>query len=131
MINQIIELNKQERMSDSMLANDDETRSESNLTHVTMQTNDLGLNINSQYLIVDVSITECKESLKIPAEEDEKWLHEAMGETAWDDISGEFLSGIAHLLHSMSPLAFSHPKASNPATRFCLRARLATRVNCL
>jgi hypothetical protein len=43
------------------------------------------------YLIGNVSINEFKDALKIPAEEDEKWLQEAMGETAWDDISGEFL----------------------------------------
>ena len=38
-----------------------------------------------------MSINEFKESLNIPAEEDEKWLQQAMGETAWDDINDDFL----------------------------------------
>ena len=41
--------------------------------------------------IGNVSINEFAESLKAPPQEDEKWLQEAMGETAWDDVSGELL----------------------------------------
>ncbi len=43
------------------------------------------------YFIGNVGLGEEKFKVKIPAEEEEKYMAEAMKEIAWDDISGEYL----------------------------------------
>lgn len=56
MIFQIGELDKEISQPSSPSKNDkdDDTKSVSNLSHITMKTNELGLNMHSKYIIIDV-----------------------------------------------------------------------------